>query len=80
MTVVYAASLGMDEGLADLSIRAWMSLLSLCSEDGCDHWILYASVGLCALQRAAACSPKFQPSPSTRSPHGHRHTQRHAPP
>ena len=54
MAIVYPGSLGLDEAVADLLIRAWSSMLSLCSTDGCGHPILYVSIGAWVLSACAS--------------------------
>ena len=47
MALVYAGSLGLDEALADLLIKAWTGILALCGDDGtCGRPILWVSVAL----------------------------------
>ena len=50
MMVVYPASLGLDETIADLCTRAYSSMLASCADLGClsseASWSLYAAVVL----------------------------------
>lgn len=43
MSVIYPLSLGLDEGCAQLSLRAWLAVITSCGSDGisCHHWTLY---------------------------------------
>ena len=47
MEVVYPASLGIDEGIAHLSMRAFMSMFAECGLT-CNHWTFYMSLVLWA--------------------------------
>jgi len=48
MSVVYPASLGLDEGICHLTMKGAISMLSLCGsgEGTCNHWALYAGTFL----------------------------------
>ena len=48
MSIAYPMSLGIDEGLAQLTIRAWMAIVSSCGKNGvsCNHWTLYVNIVL----------------------------------
>ena len=54
MGIIYPASLGIDEGLAILSMRAATSMFTHCNTDGggvsaCNHWAFYTSASLWAI-------------------------------
>lgn len=46
MSVIYPASLGLDEGVADLLIKGWSAMLSVCTSTGkgCSSLILWISI------------------------------------
>jgi len=47
MGVVYPGSLGLDEGIGHLAMKAFMALLSTCGDtDDCGAWILWLMIGL----------------------------------
>jgi len=55
MAVVYAGSLGLDEALADLLIKAWSGILATCPKDGgCHAWILFVAIGVWVLSAFAS--------------------------
>ena len=47
MALVYPASLGMDEGIADLLIKGWSAMLAVCNGPtgaGCTHPVLWIAI------------------------------------
>ena len=54
MVLIYAGSLGLDEALADLLIKAWSGILATCAEThSCSTWVLWVSITLWLLSAFA---------------------------
>ena len=64
MSIVYPMSLGLDEGCAQLSLRAWLAVVTSCGDNSadeaepvsCDHWTLYVFLTLWIIF-SLACVP-----------------------
>jgi len=56
MAILYPLSLGLDEGVADLLIKGWASMLAVCGDtgEGCSHPILYIAIGCWVLSAFAS--------------------------